>query len=155
MATCVPLTVAPSAGAVSVTLGAWFTTVTPIGEVVLALPASSVALAVIDTGPSATAVESQAIEYGAVVSVPTLVPLRRNSTPVTAPSSEAVAEIVTPDPLTVAPSAGAVSATVGGVVSLRTETVTAALVPMLPLESVALAVIATLPSGTVVESHVI
>jgi hypothetical protein len=129
-------------------------TVTDTAELVPTLPPESVARAVIETLPSGTEVESQVMEYGAVVSVPTTVEPTRNCTWATPLVSEAVALIGTLVPDTVAPAAGAVTATVGAVVSLRTVTDTAELVPTLPASSVARAVIETLPSGTEVESQV-
>ena len=58
------------------------------------------------------------MEYGdAVSSAPRAAPSSRNCTPATPTLSLAVAETVTAEPETVAPLAGAVIETVGGVVS--------------------------------------
>src|SRR2546427_8842183 len=68
-------------------------------------------------------VVSQPIVYGGVVtSAPNATPSTRNCTPATPTLSEAVAVTATV-PLTVAPFAGAVTLTAGGVVSTVTVTV--------------------------------
>ena len=68
--------------------------------------------------PSETPVPFQLVEYGeAVTGEPRFVLSTLNCTLATATLSEAVAEIVTDEPETVAPLDGAVSETVGGVVS--------------------------------------
>ena len=59
------------------------------------LPASSSASAVSATTPLATVVESQLIEYGSVVSEPTILPSTRKRTSVTPRLSVAVASSVT------------------------------------------------------------
>jgi hypothetical protein len=60
----------------------------------------------------------QVTEYGEEVSsVPKLAPSSKNCTPETPTASEAVADTVTEEPETVAPLAGAVTETVGAVVS--------------------------------------
>ena len=61
-------------------------------------------------------------------SAPRAAPSSRNWTPTTPTLSLAVAETVTAEPETVAPFAGAVIDTVGGVVSFETVTVTTVLV---------------------------
>lgn len=66
--------------------------------------------------PSGTAVEFQSKLYGAELSVPTTLPLTRKSTWSTATSSVALAANVTILPM-LAPLIGAVSVTLGGVVS--------------------------------------
>src|SRR5438105_14844168 len=67
--------------------------------------------------PSPTTVVFQEMEYGlAVTSAPRLAPSSLNWTPTTPTLSEALAETVTV-PTTVAPAAGEVIETVGGVVS--------------------------------------
>src|SRR5437879_13391865 len=73
--------------------------------------------------------------YGALVtSAPRLTPSSLSCTPTTPTLSVALAETVTV-PETVAPAAGAVIDTVGGVVSLKTVTLTAAAVAVLPAAS--------------------
>ena len=79
---------------------------------------------------------------------PSATPSSRNCTLVTPTLSLAVADTVTAVPLTVAPFAGAVTDTVGGVVSVPepTVTVTPALeVSRLPLSSTARLLIVTEP----------
>src|SRR6266403_770592 len=123
-------TVDPPAGAVTLTVGAVVSleTVTVIGEAVVVLPAASRATAVSVCDALLAVVVSHAIAYGAVVSsTPTFAPSRRNWTPTTPTLSDALALIVVV-PETVAPFAGAVRLTVGGVVSLSTVTVIAAAV---------------------------
>ena len=81
------------------------------------MPAASRATAVRLWTPSTTASVFQDVVYGAAVtSAPSVAPSSWNWTPATPTLSEAVAETVTV-PLTLAPSAGAVSETTGGVVS--------------------------------------
>ena len=85
---------------------------------VAVLPAASRATAVNVWLPLEAVVEFQVVEYGvAVSSAPRLTPSSLNCTPTTPTLSVAVAETVTAVPDTVAPLAGAVIATVGGVVS--------------------------------------
>ncbi len=117
------LTVAPLAGALKATVGgvvspgAVLLTVTVREAAVAVLPAASRATAVSAWLPFVVVVVVQVIEYGLVVSsAPRFAPSRRNCTPVTPTLSDAVAETATA-PLTVAPLAGALRATVGGVVS--------------------------------------
>src|SRR5438093_6210998 len=92
-------------------------TVTVTGAEVVRLPAASRATAVRVCEPLATVVVFQETEYGdAVSSAPRLAPSTRNCTPATPILSEAEALTVTvPD--TVAPDAGALMLTEGGVVS--------------------------------------
>src|SRR2546426_2492693 len=105
-----------------------FATVTVTAAAVVVLPAASRATAVSVCDALLAVVVSHAIAYGAVVSsTPTLAPSRRNWTPTTPTLSDALALIVVV-PETVAPPAGAVRLTVGGVVSLNTVTVTVAAV---------------------------
>src|SRR5437660_12461273 len=92
-------------------------TVTPTGAEVVALPTASRATAVRVYGPSERVVESQLTVYGAAVSsAPRAAPLSRNCTPATPTLSVALAVTATV-PATLEPAAGAVMATVGGVVS--------------------------------------
>ena len=91
-------------------------TVTVAAFEVVELPAPSCARAVNACAPFATDVVSKLTEYGAVLSVANATALRRNSTNANDVSSDAVADTaIVPD--TVAPFAGAVSDTVGGVTS--------------------------------------
>src|SRR5919201_2943879 len=119
-------------GSSSVTSGATLSTVIVRVDDVTTLPARSVATASRSAGPSGAVVESQETEYGAVVSVPTVVkdeePLAftRNCTKATpAVASLAFAPIATL-PEMVWPSAGAVSEADGAVLSttlpVRVET---------------------------------
>src|SRR2546426_887177 len=152
-----PLTVAPAAGAVTLTVGGAvsFTTVTVIAVAVVVLPAASRATAVSVCDALLAVVVSHAIAYGAIVSsTPTLAPSRRNWTPTTPTLSDALALIVVV-PETVAPFAGAVRLTVGGVVSLSTVPVTAAAVAVLPAASRATAVNVCDALLAVVVSHAI
>src|SRR5258705_6099373 len=104
-------------------------TVTVTAAEVVALPAASRARAVRLCAPSPAVVVFQAMEYGALVSsAPWAAPSTKNWTPATPTLSAAFAAIVVV-PLTVAPLAGAVTDTVGGVLSpppLDTVTLTAA-----------------------------
>src|SRR5439155_9130477 len=133
-----PLTVAPAAGAVTVTAGGVvsFDTVTVAAAEVVLFPATSRATAVSLWLPLPTAVLSQVTENGEVVSsAPSGVPSNWNCTPTTPTLSEAEAATDT-DPDTVAPSAGAVSDTAGGVVSaFATVTLTLAAVAVFPAAS--------------------
>src|SRR2546426_300032 len=96
-----------------------FATVTVTGVAVVVLPAASRATAVSVWEALLAVVVSHAIEYGAAVpSTPTFAPSRRNWTPTTPTLSDALALTVVM-PLTVAPPAGAVTLTVGAVVSLK------------------------------------
>src|SRR5207253_1723480 len=120
---------------------------------VAVLPAASLATAVTLWLPFALKVVFQDIEYGAVdTSAPKLAPSSLNCTPATPTLSAALAETVTA-PATVAPAAGAVIDTVGGVVSgteLVTVTLTAAAVAVLPAASRATAVTLCVPLLAVV-----
>ena len=92
-------------------------TVTVTAAEVATLPALSRATAVRVWLPAETPAEFQLTLYGAVVSsAPIAAPSARNVTPARPPASAALAETATV-PVTVAPFAGAVSDTVGGVVS--------------------------------------
>ena len=85
--------------------------------VVLWLPAASVATALKVCVPFAVWVEFQVTVYGGLrMLLPRFVPSSLNSTPVTAMSSEAVAEIAT-EPTTDDPFLGEMKEIVGGVVS--------------------------------------
>ena len=98
--------------------GPVLSTVTATAAEVAEFPAASRATATIECAALLTDVLSHVIEYGDdVSSVPTLVPSTLNCTPTTPILSEAVAESVTLAPETVAPFVGAVSETVGAVVS--------------------------------------
>jgi hypothetical protein len=101
---------------VIVVSGGVLSTVTLILVVVVELFDGSTARAAIVAPPSAMEVEFQVRLYGDVVSVPTTAPFTRKLTEDTTTLSLAVAERVI-FPLTLAPLAGAVSVTVGGVVS--------------------------------------
>ncbi len=96
--------------------GAAFDTVTETAVDVVELPAASSATAVSDTAPFAAFVVSQLIVNGAVVTLPSDVVPARNSTLATPLSSVAVA-VTAVEPLTVAPAAGAESATAGATIS--------------------------------------
>src|SRR2546426_3723834 len=88
--------------------------------------------------PGAAVVVSQLTAYGSVVSsTPRAAPSSWNWTPTTPTLSDALAETVT-EPVTVAPEAGEVMATVGATVS-DTVTVTEAEVPVLLAASRAIA----------------
>src|SRR4029450_10884545 len=120
----VPATVLPDAGAVIAIVGAMLSTVTATLAEVVTLPAASRATADTVCGPLAADAVFHGTEYGAVVSsAPTLAPSTLNCTPVTPTLSVAVAEMAVV-PAIVAPGAGDVTATAGGVVSLKTVTVT-------------------------------
>jgi hypothetical protein len=152
----VPATVAPFVGAVRETVGGvvstgggtLLSTVTLTLLLVVLFPAASRAMAVRVWEPFAIVVVFQEVLWGLVVSsVPRLVPSSRNWTPTTPTLSEAVAETVTvPD--TVAPLAGAVIVTVGGLLS--TVTLTLLLVVLFPAASRATAVRVWEPLPTVV-----
>ncbi len=93
------------------------------GAEVVRLPAASRATAVRVYTPLAAAVVSIGIEYGAdVSSAPMLAPLTLNWTPTTPTLSAALAvTLIVPE--TVAPFAGELMLTVGGILSLATVTV--------------------------------
>src|SRR5207245_2084060 len=115
----VPETVAPLAGEVMLTVGAVVSLATVIvtGAEVVRLPAASRATAARVCGPLPSVLASIEIEYGAAVSsAPMLAPSTLNWTPATPTLSAALAVTVTV-PETVAPLAGEVMLTVGGVVS--------------------------------------
>src|SRR5438445_4522135 len=115
-------------------------TITVTGAEVAVLPAASRATAVSVWVPFGARVVVQATVYGgALTSAPRLVPSSLNCTPATPTLSEALADTVTV-PVTVAPLAGAVKETAGGVVSFATVTLTAAAVAALPVASRATAV---------------
>src|SRR6266851_5636773 len=128
-------------------------TVTFTGAEVVVLPAASRATAVRACAPAVAVAVFQATEYGAVVtSVPRFEPSSLNWTPTTPTLSVAVALTVVV-PVTVAPFAGAVIATVGGVVSgvgFETVTETGADVVVLPAASRATAVSVWAPAVAVV-----
>src|SRR2546427_8031550 len=97
--------------------GCALSTVTLTALAGVLLPAASRATAVRLWEPLATRVVFHKREYGAAVtSAPRLAPSSLNCTPTTPTLSVALAETVIV-PATVAPAAGAVSETVGGVVS--------------------------------------
>src|SRR5882672_2963505 len=94
------------------------TTVTETGALVVVLLERSRATAVIVWPPGETVVESQTTEYGgAMTSLPTGEPSTKKRTPAIPTLSEALAASETKLE-TVDPPVGAVTATVGGVVSL-------------------------------------
>src|SRR5712671_3109764 len=138
--TAVPFTVAPAAGAVTETVGGVTSllTWTDTGAEVVELPAPSRATAASACTPLATPIVLQLTLYGlAVSSAPiVVVPSSTNRTPTTAMLSAAVAVSETAAPATIAPLAGAVIDTVGGVPSrLATVTVTITAVVVLPAAS--------------------
>jgi hypothetical protein len=117
----VPETVAPEAGEVSDTVGGVVSgvlfTVMDTAALAVLFPAVSVATAVRLCWPFANVVVFNDCEYGAVLTAaPRFVPSIWNCTLATATLSEAVAAMVIV-PETVAPEAGEVIDTVGGVVS--------------------------------------
>jgi len=140
------------AGAVTLTVGALLSTVTETAVLVVVLPAASRATAVSVWLPFDTEVVFQLIENGAVVSsAPRFTPSSLNCTPVTPTLSVAVELTVTVEPPTNEPLAGAVTLTVGAVLSTVTET--AVLVVVLPAASCATAVSVWLPFDTEVVFH--
>jgi hypothetical protein len=106
----------PEVPEVMVVSGGVLSTVTVIAADVVELPDGSLATAVIVAVPSGREDVFQLTPNGEVVSVPTTVPLTWKLTEATTTLSLAVADRVTV-PLTFAPLDGAVSETVGGVVS--------------------------------------
>src|SRR5258705_13146829 len=83
------------------------------------LPAASRAMALNRCTPAVAPAEFQVVEYGEELSsVPRLAPSRRNCTPATPTLSAALAETLICVPMLLAPPVGAVSAIVGGVVSV-------------------------------------
>src|SRR5439155_1477788 len=129
----VPDTLAAGAGALSDTVGRALSTVTLTALLVALFPAASRATAVKVCAPLLALGVGHETVYGAAVSsAPSVTPSSLNCTPTTPTLSVAVAEIVTV-PETLAAGAGAVSATVGGVVS-RTVVLPAA-VAVLPVSS--------------------
>jgi hypothetical protein len=105
---------------------------------VRALPAASRATARSAWAPSVSVVVSSGTEYGAAVSgAPTFAPSTVNWTLCTPTLSEAFALTVVV-PLTTAPLAGAVSETVGSVVSGTTTSSDAVGGPVLPSASAAI-----------------
>src|SRR5437773_3828347 len=123
-----------------IVLAAVFETVTVTAADVIVLPAASRATAVRVCDALLVVVVSQlTVNGGDRSSVPRFAPSSLNCTPATPTLSEALAVTVTVL-LTVAPAAGAVMLAVGGVLSLKTVTVTAADVILLPAASRATAV---------------
>src|SRR3989454_2930866 len=120
-----PETVEPEDGAVMETAGGVVSATVTLTEAVVAiLPAASRATAVRMCAPAEASAVFQLVAYGAVVtSAPRLAPSSMNCTPTTPTLSVALAEIVTV-PATVAPLAGAVKQPAGGVLSIKTVTVT-------------------------------
>src|SRR5713226_1384160 len=107
-------------------------TMTTTGAEVVVFPAASRATAVKVREPLAAVVVSQSTEYGAVVSsAPMAAPSTKNCTPTTPTLSEAEAVTVVV-PARTTPDAGDVRATVGGVLSLNTVTVTGSEVQRTP-----------------------
>lgn len=118
--TALPDTVAPALGAVSDPVGPAVlstVTVTP-AEVTAGLPASSLARAAIVWLPLVAVVESQVPSNGADVSLALTTPSTRKSTWLMRPSSPTAAASGTLVPLTVAPGAGADTATRGATLAL-------------------------------------
>src|SRR6266404_451894 len=142
-----PETVAPAEGDVIEPDGAVVslkTVIVTVAEVVR-LPAASRAIAVMVCEPFVALSVFHCAEYGAAVSsAPALLPSTWNCTPATPTLSEAFAASVT-EPDTVAPGAGELTDTDGGVVSLKTVIVTAAEVVRLPAASRAIAVMVCEP----------
>src|SRR5207248_1845094 len=123
------------AGAATETVGgvvSGFDTVTVTAAEVVLFPAPSRATAASWCAPLPAAAVFHETEYGAAVSsAPRFAPSRRNWTPTTPTLSEAFADTGTvPD--TVALSAGAVTETAGGFVSLNTVTPTVVEVAVFP-----------------------
>ena len=132
-----PATVAPFAGAVMETTGGVVSleTVTPMTALVVRFPAASRATADRVCAPFVEDLLSHDALYGAIVtSAPNAAPSSSNCTPTTPTLSLAPANTLTV-PETVAPLAGAVIETAGGVVSLKTVTLTTALVVRFPAAS--------------------
>src|SRR5262245_44621306 len=146
-----PETVAPAAGAVIETVGAVRSlfTVTLTAADVVVLPAPSRATAVTEWLPFPAVSVFHETEYGdAVSSAPRFTPSILNWTPTPAMLSAAVAVTVAV-PVRVAPPAGAVTETVGGVLStLLTVTDTALEVAVFPAASRATADSEWLPLAT-------
>src|SRR2546427_1948915 len=98
--------------------GGVLSTVTLTAAAVAVFPTASRATAVRLCVPLVAKVVFQETAYGATVSsAPRVTPSSLNCTPATPTLSEAEANTVTAGPETVAPVAGALSETVGGVVS--------------------------------------
>src|SRR5215217_8534765 len=158
MSPAAAITGSPGLGAgvgVGVGVGVTVATVTLIVGDVPHLPAASAALAKIVCRPLATVVELQLACHGAAPSHATSTPSTYHFACVTPTASEASAASVTV-PETVAPAAGDVTQTVGGVVSLgvaalATRTLTAVEAPQFPAASRAFATIVCCPSATLVE----
>src|SRR5439155_884593 len=116
----VPEIAAPLAGAVNVTLGGTASTLDTVTETpaeVVTLPAASRARALRTCAPLTAVAVSQGTAKGAAASsAPRATSSSRNWTPATPTLSEAAADTVTV-PATVDPAAGAVTDTLGGVVS--------------------------------------
>src|SRR5207237_122816 len=128
------------------------TTITLTAAEVVVLPAASRATAVRVCVALVAVVAAHERAYGAVItSAPRFAPSSLNCTPTTPTLSVALAETVTM-PETVAPAAGAVIDTVGGVVS-ATVTLTAAAVAVLPAASRATAVRVCSPVEAVAVFH--
>src|SRR5882672_308187 len=141
--------------------GALLATVTVTGAEVVWLPAASRAMAVMVCDPSVAVAVFHETEYGGVVaSALPLTPLsKRNCTPTT-PTLSAASAVTLIVSWTVAPEAGDVMLTVGGVVSagggalLATVTVTGAEVndsPSRPSRATAVSVCVPLPAVVVFE----
>src|SRR5580700_8228874 len=145
----VPETVAPEAGEVMETLGGVVSvllTVMETTELVALLPAVSMATAVRECLPLVSVPVLRDAEYGTLVlRAPKFEPSTWNCTLAIATLSEALAVTVMV-PETVAPEAGEVMETLGGVVSvLLTVMETTELVALLPAVSMATAVRECLP----------
>ena len=146
-------TEAPAVGAVSETVGGALSTVTLTTAEVAVFPAASRATALRVWMPLLAMVVFHDREYGAAVtSSPRLASSSLNCTPTTPTLSAAVAETVTV-PATGEAAAGAVIATVGGVVSLKTVTLTPAEVAVLPAASRATALRLWMPLLALVLFH--
>jgi hypothetical protein len=150
------VTVSPVGTVGGVVSGVELLTVTVTAALVVVFPAPSFAIARSACEPLLTVPVFHETEYGVVVSrLPRLAPSSWNCTLATLTLSVAFAVTLTV-PETVAPFAGAVTDTVGGVVSgveLLTVTVTAALVVVFPAPSFAIALSVCEPLVDFVVSH--
>ena len=120
--------VVPDGPEVIVVSGGVLSTVALTAAEIAELLELSTARAEIATAPSVTEAEFQVMPYGAVLSVPTTLLLTRKSTWSTAILSLALAARVT-GPLSSAPFDGAVTETVGDVLSAGVVTEAGALAP--------------------------
>src|SRR5439155_909059 len=135
--------------------GGPFATITVTAAENDVLPAASRARAVsVCESPVEVVVSHRTAYGGARSSLPSATPSRKNCTPATPTLSEASAATVTV-PLAVAPEAGDVMLTSGGVVSLNTVTVTGSDAHSIPSMSRATAVNVCGPLGVAVVFHAV